>query len=34
LIERDNDIPAFAVLLAEAQHAEGLLHGTRKGVPA
>ncbi|MDP1613162.1 MAG: DUF692 domain-containing protein [Sulfuritalea sp.] len=25
LIERDNDIPAFAVLLAEAQHAERIL---------
>jgi len=34
LIERDNDIPAFAVLLAEARHAEGLLHATRKEVPA
>ena len=34
LIERDNDIPAFEVLLAETQHAEGLLHATRKGVPA
>jgi uncharacterized protein (UPF0276 family) len=25
LIERDNDIPAFAVLLAEARNAEGML---------
>ncbi|MGH8431038.1 MAG: multinuclear nonheme iron-dependent oxidase, partial [Solimonas sp.] len=27
LIERDNDVPALDVLLAEAQHAERLLNG-------
>ena len=30
LIERDNDIPAFAVLLAEAKHADGLLRAATR----
>ncbi len=34
LIERDNDIPAFEVLLAEARFAEGMLRAVDASVPA
>jgi hypothetical protein len=34
LIERDNDIPAFEVLLVEARRAEGMLRMQDAGVPA
>ena len=33
LIERDNDIPAFPVLLAEAQQAEAIMRGVKAGRP-
>lgn len=33
LIERDNDIPAFSVLLAEAQLAEAIMNGAKAGRP-
>ena len=31
LIERDNDIPAFAVLLAEAHQAEAIMNRVKAG---
>ncbi len=34
LIERDNDIPAFAVMLAEANRAEGMLRTQAASMPA
>jgi len=33
LIERDNDIPTFPVLLAEAQRAEAIMNGAKTGHP-